>query len=731
MFNWLKRWWPIFFAVLMCILVWMTGILNYGRTWGAMTDPDDIDEVYFEGEELERSLEKGHEYGVFSYGPGLTLPKGRYRLQWRIAGDGENHLYLRTSNLAPITPDALTITPDVSFDSFWFEVKEPASGLEIQVSFDSGTYIRVDDLRLYSFLYTDHTILFTLLMLFGCMMYVLYQRNYPFRKLAFLLPVLFAVLYASAPMLKDNLTILHDTGFHLPRFYNLAEGIRAGQFPVRMGGFSYNGYGAVTSIFYPDLFLYPGALLLVLGASGQFVMHLYLIACNLISALAMTLLGMRIFKDKWCAAMAGVLYELSLYRLTDILVRCALGEATAMAVLPLFLLGLYELIEGEAKRWPLLALSAASIFLCHLLSTVLCAALALVLLPFLLMKKDRVRRMGAVLLAGSVTVLLCLWALVPMVDMLQMGLGASAIVKEPAVHALEPGVLFTWGSGDQILSAAAQPLSGMPMEPGILLMGACAYLIMLLIRKKDLPQGRGTAVLAMVLGAGALLLSTNLVPWEALTRLSGGRLSYLQFPWRLLMFASVFLSLTAAYAMRQLDKRGDLICMGVLALSVLLALPTTSEQARKSPYIAFGETVDPNTPYEEYLYREMEIQETIHREAAASEGVSIAHAVRSAGRFEADVHADAEGTVLLPLFAFPGYRAELNGQELECSMGEKGRMLVQVPSGSGKLTVQYRGLSRWRLTDVLSVLSAAALGAYVFIRRKKEGKCQKAGKGVH
>lgn len=60
----------------------------------------------------------------------------------------------------------------------------------------------------------------------------------------------------------------------------------------------------------------------------------------------------------------------------DVYTRVAVGEAMAMAFFPLFIVGLYEVLFGDAKCWRMLALSACGIFLSHMLSTMLCAVLA-------------------------------------------------------------------------------------------------------------------------------------------------------------------------------------------------------------------------------------------------------------------------------------------------------------------------------------------------------------------
>ena len=59
----------------------------------------------------------------------------------------------------------------------------------------------------------------------------------------------------------------HDMMFHLVRLQGIAEGLEFGTFPVRMNSAWFGGYGMPTGIFYPNLFLYPAALLYLAGTS--------------------------------------------------------------------------------------------------------------------------------------------------------------------------------------------------------------------------------------------------------------------------------------------------------------------------------------------------------------------------------------------------------------------------------------------------------------------------------
>ena len=74
-----------------------------------------------------------------------------------------------------------------------------------------------------------------------------------------------AVLLSSTPLLVRFMPPGHDLTFHLNRILGVEESLKAGMIPVRINGFSFNGYGYPDPVFYPQLFLYVPAVLHGLG----------------------------------------------------------------------------------------------------------------------------------------------------------------------------------------------------------------------------------------------------------------------------------------------------------------------------------------------------------------------------------------------------------------------------------------------------------------------------------
>lgn len=81
------------------------------------------------------------------------------------------------------------------------------------------------------------------------------------------------------------------------------------------------------------------------------------------------------------------------------------------------------------------------------------------------------------------------------------------------------------------------------------------------------------------------------------------------------------------------------------------------------------------------------------------------------------------GALTLPLFAFPGYEARLNGQKTAAERGVNNRLKVTVPPGfEGELKVRYAGFSLWKALDVLAAVTAVCLLAQGVRRRRKEAR---------
>lgn len=702
-------WLPLLLAALVVAGVWLSGA---GRGEFIWDDLMDCGLSGFRAGNKTYSLDKGDAYGMINKGPFFSLPAGTYTLEWAIETDADNVIRIETGNGARVEPQEIVVPANTWTAKQRFTLLDDAENLQIRIGFENGAYLKLHDITM-STESTDGLWLFTFAALALGLLWTLERAGYlTAERKRTLLIIGLAVLIASVPAMRENLNAGHDSEFHRMRLRNTASALAEGQFPVRVGGSMYNGYGSATSIFYPDVCFYLPALLMLGGATIQFAMSVFIAATNIVTAACTYALGRRMFDSRTAGTGAAVLYLLASYRLTDVYTRMAAGEAAAMAVIPLFALGLWEVVFGEKKRWPLLAVGATAVFMTHMISTVLCAMAAAAVCVCCLPRLMREKRLAPIALAIGMTILLNAYYLVPLLHYMLGGVSMGALNSSVAAGAMEPMYLF-----------AADGEFPRDIGPALLLGAAAAAYA--LTGKKD---ARAKTAKALLL-AGALLslMATSLFPWAPLERRFGAAVNFLQFPWRLMMFVDLALALAAGYGVRLMaesPRAKDAAVIAVLAVSVLSAMPqiayyTTVDNAPYRYWLSNSQMI---TAYAEYTIPGSDLARTVSEYEVMTSGDAWFTDYEKRGtQVQMQARASQGGSITLPMFAFDGYRAELGGQEIAFRAGENNRLTVDIPAGtSAQLCVRYVGKALWRAADAVSLLTAVVFAAYLVWRRRSE-----------
>ena len=667
-----KLYGPMLLAALLCALVFATG---------AMKKPSEFEllngqYMQLAGGKTRYAVADGDAYGALpGEMAGLHLPAGEYRLRWMISGDGDNVLRLKNDDGAAITPDEFVLPADEGEGECVFEIEEACENFAVEIEFASGSYLDVYGLKLYTPKYQDDA--FTLLF-FAIGASVLYgllaTGRLTRRNMAPALFIGLAVLLSCSMSLKSTFNYGHDGAYHLARLQNLADGLKSGQFPVRMGGFSFNGYGAITSVFYPDVFLYPFALMLLGGASAAYVGNVLLAALNIGAAAGMYAAAKRLFQNRWAATCASVLYTLSAYRVMDVYTRVAVGEAMAMAFFPLFIVELYEALFGDAKCWRMLALSACGIFLSHMLSTMLCAVLAAGAALLCLRRVIGQKRFVPLAKAAGLCLLLGLFQLAPFCMYSMQGIGAGTLVNDLTVNAVEPGQILMMGAGSASGSSANQKVLAFSVEIGLPLLIGAMLALYAALQKPERGENEKAVLRLLALAGG-----------YGVTELGG--------------------------------KRPDAAAAAALCMAAVCVMPTLSGELHGARYIEQGATVSPHLglAYAEYTLPDTNFLETRDRSLHIEGGVAVADYAKRGTTITAQVEAATEGTVSFPLFDYDGYRATLNGQEIAVETGDNNRVQIRVPAGTdGEVRIWFAGKRWWKITDAVSLAALLA----VLLRRK-------------
>ena len=698
-----RRFWLCLIAA--CALVLALSAVGLLRKQRVFADMAHTSIEFFGG---SRARTEADGYGPMSAGPNVSLDKGEYEIRIDYAGDGAGHIELSALNGARIEPARIDLPAGQGRVDAAFTIVEAADRLQIVFCYDSGASFEVLDCRMYSPFYSDLLIAAALLVIAVFGVWLAYLKGWlPRERRAVLAVVGLAVLIASAPALKDTITDAYDVKYHLVRLYNLADALGSGQFPARVGGFSHNGFGAMISVFYPDLFLYPFALMINLGASAQFALSSLLVFVNILTACTMYASAKRMFASRDAGACAAVLYLLSTYRIYDMYPRCAVGEMLAMAFLPVFILGLYEVIFGDRDRWLTLSLGASGIFLSHMLSTAICAVVAVGVGALFIVRIVRGRRLGAIVNAALVTAALCAFQLVPLLMMGREGLGVSGMDRILTYFDLQPAALFLnhetipeWWDEHMIQYSVA---IGFPL---VLAAGLTVYTL-----AADGLEDKGRTALLMLAG-GALFAwaSTNLFPWSYVAAATKNLVNFIQFPWRLLMLTTAFLALAGGYgAMRFGGKSPRMMLALMLTVGAVAVLPTLTEEARKADIIDYGEIATPDLWVTDYLPEGTDMAKTADT-APHTDGVIIDEYAKDGTRIDAHAVSESGGSVSFPLFGFTGYEVTLGGEAIPWHRGDNNRITVDLPAGmDADIAVRYVVSPIWHAADVVSIMTAALL----------------------
>ena len=539
-----------------------------------------------------------------------------------------------------------------------------------------------------------------------------------------------AAAFACMPLLWRGVFDGHDLLFHLNRIEGIASGLRNGQFPVRIHSSTLLGYGYAAPEFYPELFLYIPAILRNLGVSLSASVRVFEACINLATALSCYLCVRSLMRSRRAAVGAGVLYTLCVYRLVNLYTRATLGESLAMIFFPVVLLGLYEVLRRDERRWPLLALGMTGVCMSHLLSTLFCAAFcalaAVISIKKLFAEKKRIL---AILLAAGVTVLCGLWFYVPMLQYTADGVSTSVVLNAAEnVHVL--GSFLVGFAGDAGADAPEDFAYTIGVVPGLALLLGCA---LLLVRRYAAGRGAFKAEndrlsLALLgLGALSLLLCTDFFPWTFLCSLRKPFSTFfmqMQFPWRFVSVAAPMLSVSAAWGYLREEREAKLGMAALIALCVVFSGYTMQTMVQQEAPLQKETYTDTRIEQFEYTYLGTEKTALKVGDVRTNpEGSCEVLAYEKRGtEITATVKTEDVCTYIeVPLLYYPGYHAEVDGETRTVARGTNNVLRVYGTSGSGEgvLHVWYQPPTLWLAMQGASALGALLLAAALLRMRKR------------
>ena len=746
-----RNWWVVLILVVELAVLVFRFAVDFRAGKAVTLTPDQIVPYVDQALNDSRGTQVQDYTGVFATTRWFDLEPGSYRVSITYVtngGDGSASFVDEIMPAAEYDPVTLSSSRTRTVFSLWMpyecenaQLKFSANGGVMFVTgaeitpTHSWAYVRFLTLAVF-FLLADWILLMAL-------------RRLPFpirsvRMRYSALVIAGIVLLACLPLGFDYLVYGHDMSIHLTRIEGLKAGLLSGQFPVRMDPEIANGKGYPFSLMYSDLLLYPAAILRIICFSLQQVYQLYVLAVTLATELVTRYCLKKIFASEGIALTGTALYVLSAYRLTNVFIRAAVGEYSAMIFLPVVVYGFWRIYtqpkQGGRLAWLPLAVGFSGLLQTHLLTTEMAVIFAVIFCLVMAKRTFRKPVLPALLRAAGAALVWNLWFLVPMLQYMISeacrisGKYDASTLRDSAAFLGQIFLMF--GQGGGYSESLTMGLSAeMPLTVGTVLgFGVLLFVLCLADPALRRAEPGATRLGGWTLGFGALAIwmASTLFPWytiylnvEWLSKLLGK----LQFAWRFLGLATILLAVCACCALAVL-RRGKTSWLrpAAVLLVLLTVIPAgflTYEVSRNSEVVNYQSLAAIDNLAEqvgggEYMPYGMadgslnawEVTEPTFDDALTVSDYTFGTLEAS---FACTNISDQEATAVLPLFSYPGYRLTAGDG---ATLGEQdGLIAVTLPAGySGTVQVKFVGFWFWRLADLISL--AGIVGTAVFCRRR-------------
>lgn len=332
-------------------------------------------------------------------------------------------------------------------------------------------------------------------------------------------------------------TILNggDMTYHIIRIQELIANFKQGNWLPFLYTHFYHKTAYASSIFYPQYTLYPMAIIGVITRSVVTGFYFGIVFYTFLTQLIMYYIMRHLNRSILLSCFISFSYAFSTYRTINGYSRTALGEFIAMTFIPLALYGMYSLMKRNRSGWLILSIGFSLIMLTHIISTVLTVVFLLII--FLILIYNDHNKFGVIMIdiikAIGFTLMLSAIFWVPFLEQ-----ELSNHFDQPAVTRLSESSL---GLGNFLIESANNTMSVYQIRGNSwwdlinigTLMVISIFWAIFNWKKLDRISRYG-----LTIGIITALLSTSLFPWDLLQRTP---ISVIQFPFRLLIFGTIFL----------------------------------------------------------------------------------------------------------------------------------------------------------------------------------------------
>lgn len=542
-------------------------------------------------------------------------------------------------------------------------------------------------------------------------------------KFWFILAVILTALVSTIPALINATYVGKDLTFHIYRIQEMATNMKQGVFLPAVQSNNILGYGYLVDIFYPNLFLYPAAILSIFIspiASFKITVFMYSIFTFLITYKTMKIST----KNDMFSFYFSLFYVMYPYKVINFYLNGFVGEFFAYAFLPLVFFGLPRLFKEN--KWKMLAIGMIGILYSHLITLLLASIYIFIYCIFNYKKILKNKKIIINLLKTTLTtIIIGLAFLVPFINQM------TSDTYKYNINAELSGIL-SYG------------LFNLPIIIEVIIQILIITGLIIFYKKNKYKSEEKFKSSKQVMKYFLILIYvvlaiTKIFPWELFEYIPF--LKNIQFSLRLIGFISpiiIFILTDVSTSLKNMNETFIMIFICCMLICVSQSVETLSQNGKITNFteelkgqegfqegtfmdIIAGEYVPAsfsldgmdvlNIKFESLLYNNKEkfSDEVIYSELIKNNTLETKLVL------ETEKQVDA----YLPILYYKNYNAyNESGNNIE--IYEKNGMIALKNVTSGTITIKYEIDNIQKTTALISMLSALIFGVSILLQNKKE-----------
>lgn len=538
--------------------------------------------------------------------------------------------------------------------------------------------------------------------------------------------IIMLVIISLFPLYSPGFFKTHDGIIHLYRTVGVYENIKNLDFFNKIYYNMLNGDGYGWGIFYPPLSAIIPAIFMCIGFSLFTAEKIYLILFSILSGIFSYKLFKELFKDDFISLICSILYILAPYRINQIFIRGSMGEVALFTFLPLVILGIIKILKKEYKYKYYFIFGAIGIVYSHTISTIYTAIFGvLLIISFAFIKNMSIFNKKTIWEFFKCIIIIALISTPILFPMLQhKNLEIYKISNsdtDVASQILYPGQLIGGAVEPQNILSTSYYSDEKEMNYMIGLTSIIILTLLPFVYKslKNNGEFKYFIIWSILLVIAIVMMITPFF-WNKIEFLDT-----IQFPWRLLNFAVMFITILAGFIIKEIVTNENKFSMLIFVISFsmifvyMIGSKVEFEKNLNNEYDFYSQEITEQSDYGditvstgysiEYSPICTDVDKIIKKGTnidVLSGDANITGYSNDKNILKFNVENKSENTLIeISRIYYLGYEVLVDENVVEYSMSENGFIQFEVgDTGNHTVSIRYTGTRIYRILDIVAIV---------------------------